>query len=114
MIKIILTVGLLLIFVYAVLQRKRIRLLTTVIALSVIPGLAVVWFPEAATVFANAIGVGRGADLIFYLWILISAGVMVIMHVQLKAQEQRITLLAREIAIGRAELPSGANDTASS
>jgi len=111
MIKFILTIGLLLIFVYAVLQRDRIRLLTTVIALSVLPGLGIVWFPEAATVFANAIGVGRGADLIFYLWILVSAGVMMIMHVQLKAQEQRITLLAREIAIGRAEPPNDSSAT---
>ena len=99
MIQIILTLGLILIFVYALLQRDRIRLLTTIIAVSVLPGLVFVWFPDASTRFANAIGVGRGADLIFYLWILVSAAVMVIMHVQLKSQEQKITQLAREIAI---------------
>jgi len=102
MIQIILTLGLALIFVYAILQRGRIRLLGSAIAVAALAGVGVVWAPDAATYIANRIGVGRGADLIFYLWVLVGAAVMVIMHVQLKVQEHRITLLARALAIERA------------
>jgi hypothetical protein len=102
MIQIILTLGLTLIFVYSILQRHRIRIIASAIAAAALFGIVMVRFPDAVTTLANGIGVGRGADLIFYLWVLVGAAVMVIMHVQMKVQEQKITLLARELAIERA------------
>lgn len=64
--------------------------------------LAFVWAPELATKLAHGLGVGRGADLVLYMYGLVSFLLILDLSLKLKSQNQVITRLAREIAIERA------------
>jgi len=65
-------------------------------------GLYIVWFPETSTAVANVLGIGRGADLIFYTWIAFSFGVLLNVHLKLRQHLNLITRLSRSIAIHNA------------
>ena len=62
-------------------------------------GIALTLQPEAATTIAHWLGVGRGADLIFYLWTLLSALLIANVHFRLRAQKAMLTTLTRELAL---------------
>jgi hypothetical protein len=61
-----------------------------------------VWIPSHATVLAELVGIGRGVDLILYLWVVISLIVLLNLHLKLRAQMETITVLARELALANA------------
>jgi small membrane protein len=65
-------------------------------------GLYFLWLPSHATWLAELVGVGRGADLVLYVWVVISLIVTLNLHLRLRAQTELITALAREIAIANA------------
>ena len=65
-------------------------------------GLFFVWFPEQATRIATWVGIGRGVDLVIYVWIGISLIVLLNLHLKIRAQMELITVLARKIAIAGA------------
>jgi len=69
-------------------------------------GLYFVWLPEHATWIAAWAGIGRGVDLILYVWVVISLLVMLNLHLKLRAQMELITALAREVAIANAHSPA--------
>lgn len=62
-------------------------------------GLYTVWFPDTSTAIAHILGIGRGADLIFYTWIAFSFGVLLNVHLKLRQHLNLITRLSRNIAI---------------
>lgn len=64
-------------------------------------GLYFVWLPAHATWLAEHVGIGRGVDLILYVWVIISLLVMLNLHLKLRAQMELITSLTREIAIAK-------------
>ena len=66
-------------------------------------GLYFVWFPSHATILAELAGIGRGVDLILYVWVVISLLIVLNLHLKLRAQMELITALAREIAIVKAQ-----------
>lgn len=66
-------------------------------------GIAVTLQPDAANVIAHFLGVGRGADLIFYLWTLLSALLIANIHFRLRQQKSMLTTLTRELALLGAE-----------
>ena len=71
-----------------------------------------VLFPDLTTVVANAVGVGRGVDLVTYLVEITVLFVMVHYYTKFVEQQQQITRLVREVALLRAEVegckgPSG-------
>ena len=49
-------------------------------------------------------GIGRGTDLILYVWILISSAILLILYLNARQQFQVITVLARTIALRDAEV----------
>jgi hypothetical protein len=65
-------------------------------------GLYFVWIPTHATRLAELVGIGRGVDLILYLWVVISLIVLLNLHLKLRAQMDLITVLAREMALANA------------
>jgi small membrane protein len=69
-------------------------------------GLYFVWFPSHASTLAEMAGIGRGVDLIIYIWVVISLLVALNLHLKLRAQMELITALAREIAIANARTES--------
>lgn len=84
---------------YAWLQYRLTPVLGLSSMLAAIAGLYLVWVPEHATRLAAIAGIGRGVDLIIYLWVVISLIIVLNLHLKLRAQMELITALARAIAL---------------
>jgi len=69
----------------------------------IIAGIFFVWSPDYATWIANAMGIGRGADLIYYIWMVLSLAVFINIHLKLKENVTLVTQLARQMAIADAQ-----------
>ena len=66
-------------------------------------------FPDATSLLAHLLGIGRGVDLIVYLSLLISFYLIFRLYVALARLEQTITALVRAIALE--QLPESADST---
>jgi hypothetical protein len=95
----LLTFGLCAAWLYVLTQPGVSKFLTLMMYSVITAGLYFVWLPEHATYLANRIGIGRGADLIFYTWIVFSLGVLINIHIKMRKNVVLLTELARHIAI---------------
>lgn len=95
----ILIVGLVFCMAYAFLQRPKSQLVRLGMSALVIPGIYFVLFPEHANELAHFVGIGRGADLLLYCWLLISLVVSINLQFKLLRLQGVVTDLAREIAL---------------
>jgi hypothetical protein len=62
-------------------------------------GLYFVWAPQQTTSIAETFGIGRGVDLILYLWVCISLNLLLSLYLKLRTQQEAITKLARAMAL---------------
>ena len=102
--------------------RRRAPIIGAAIALAALVGTYFVWMPEQLTTVAHAMGVGRGADLVLYLWVSITFLALAALVLELRHLQRQLTLLAREQSLLRARdepvpgespsRPSAANDAA--
>lgn len=99
----LLSASLAFIIIFAFTQKAKSPFVSVVSTLSALAGLYLVWAPSQANVIAHAIGIGRGADLIFYCWGLISLVLLLNVYFKLRSNFELITALARKIAILEAE-----------
>jgi hypothetical protein len=90
------------ILIYAFAERRRSPVVGALALAASLAGLYFVWMPAHATALAEFAGVGRGVDLIIYIWVVISLLVLLNLHLKLRAQTEALTGLARAIAIGDA------------
>ena len=102
-INVLLSIALLLIVTYAWTQRGQSPAVSVVTLLCAAAAMYFVWAPETANVIAHKLGVGRGADLIFYCWGLISFAVLLNLHFKMRKRDEQMTILARKLAILEAE-----------
>lgn len=65
-------------------------------------GLYLVWAPAHTTEIAGMLGIGRGADLIMYLWVCISLNLLLSLHLKQLRQQETLTRLARHVALANA------------
>ncbi len=72
-----------------------------VIVVVLAAGISVMW-PNTLTRVAEAVGVGRGADLVLYLLVVTFMLVSVVLFRRVSELERRYTTLARSIAVGNA------------
>ena len=86
------------VLVYAWAEYRRSPLVGALSIVAGLAGLYFVWMPSHSTLVAEFVGIGRGVDLILYLWVCISLTVMLNLHLKLRAQQETITKLARSIA----------------
>lgn len=98
-IRLLLTIGLLIFLVYGTGQRAKSRFVFYSTLAIAVAGIFFVWVPEEANALAYIFGVGRGADLILYCWILTSLIVALNLHVLIHANLQLTTELARQLAL---------------
>lgn len=105
MIKIILSAALSLCFAYAFLQRRKSRTVAVGITLVSAIGLWLVIVPDHATRLAEALGVGRGADLALYFWIVISLFLLMSLQFKIFGLQRDITALTRHLALQSAVHP---------
>ena len=61
--------------------------------------------PEATTVVANVLGVGRGADLLTYILATGSVFAAILLYTKIHNTERTVTELVRSMAIMDAEVP---------
>ena len=98
-IQLLLTVGVLAVLFYALAHRRQTPVVAVVISAGSLVGCFFVWYPETANDVARWVGVGRGADLVFYCWGVISAGIIVNLHVKARLAQTQFTALIRELAL---------------
>jgi len=104
-IQFVLTAGVCLCLLYAFNQIKRWPL-SFAIALVATFGLVFIWHPEWANSLAVWVGVSRGADLMFYIWIVISMFVILNLHIRNRVVDRKLAAIVREIALIKPEYPN--------
>ena len=68
-------------------------------------GIILVVFPELTNKIAVALGVGRGADLVFYLFIVAFCYLILLVYAKIKKMEQQLAELARKQALNEVKSP---------
>lgn len=101
--QILLAIGLLIIMVYAFTQKAKSPVVSILTMISALAGLYFVWAPNQANAIAHAVGIGRGADLTFYCWIVISLAILLNLHFKIRSNLELLTAMARKVAIAEAE-----------
>lgn len=99
----LLAIGLLIIMVYAFTQKAKSPVVSILTMISALAGLYFVWAPNQANAIAHAVGIGRGADLTFYCWIVISLAILLNLHFKIRSNLELLTAMARKVAIAEAE-----------
>jgi len=90
------------IVVYAWSEYARSPVVAVLTLLVASAGLYFVWMPDHSTQLAETVGIGRGVDLILYIWVCLSLIVLLNLHLKLRTQMELITALARKIALADA------------
>lgn len=104
-IQLILSSGLLLIGIYAYVRFRSAVIDAILIFIFIGTGILLVIFPNLTNKIANKLGVGRGADLVFYLCILFFFFILLKLYSRIRKLEQTITKLARNDSIKAASKP---------
>ena len=104
-IQIVLSAALLAIIAYALSQRRKAFGISVAMAFIAAVGLVMVWAPELSNDIAHAMGVGRGADLVLYCFVVLMMAAVLNLHLRLRSDRETITELARAIAILTARVP---------
>lgn len=71
----------------------------------ILVGYVFIWIPELTTKIAALVGIGRGADLILYVWIILNLFLILRLHMKLREQSESFTKLVRQFALQAAEAP---------
>src|SRR5437763_43851 len=97
-IQILLISGVIVIFLYYVFRLRS--ALFDLLLLSAFAGLAIfiILFPDFTNVVASKLGVGRGADLLFYICILLFLFIIMKLYSRLRRLEQKLTEFVRDKA----------------
>ncbi|NTU70905.1 MAG: DUF2304 domain-containing protein [Coriobacteriia bacterium] len=85
---------------------KRILLILFVLA-----AILAVLFPDELTVFANFLGVGRGADLLLYATVAGLVVALLAVYARFKDVEEKLATLARSMAILESRLAEATSST---
>ena len=80
--------------------------------LAIAVGAVAVLFPDLVTQVANAVGVGRGTDLVVYLLCVAFLFTTIGLHMRLAALHDRFVELSRRLALSEARSAEDHSDTA--
>lgn len=104
-IRVALILGLTLALFYSFSQRQKSRLIAWTIGAVALAGIYFVLFPNQTSTIATLVGVGRGADLVVYCWLVISLIVSVNLQFKILALREQVTEIARELALQSPHIP---------
>lgn len=97
---------LLVVFGLVYVARFRSRLLNRLIVVFISGlGVLMVMLPDLSNAMAHFLGVGRGADLLTYLGLSGLAFLWLLMYSRLRTLDERMTVLARALAMNTARTP---------
>jgi hypothetical protein len=108
-IKILLITGVAFIAVYFFIRLRNSLFDLLLLLFLIAAALTFIFFPDITNRLAHYMGVGRGADLIFYTSILIFWFVILKLYARIRKLEQIITIVIRKEALE--EAGNAANDT---
>lgn len=101
--QVVFTLLLIAVMLAAFAQLRQIPVVGGLVICAALFGAYIVWMPDHATYLANLVGIGRGADLVLYVWVLISSAILLLLHLNLREQLHLITALARRMALSDVE-----------
>jgi hypothetical protein len=101
--QILLLIGLLF-FIFYVIEIRKLVFDRIIFIIGAVVGIFLVFFPEVSTVVANWMGIGRGADLVFYLFIIVSLFYFVSVNAEIRHLQKQITELTRTQALANPTL----------
>lgn len=101
-IQLILLTGLAFITLYVVTRLKKRLLDIVLLTLLVMCALVFIIWPSVTNTLANWLGVGRGADLVFYVSILLFWFVALKLYARVRKLEQMLTQIIRQDALNKA------------
>lgn len=105
-IQVVLSAGILVIGWYSYRKLRSSYVDAILIFLFIAAGLIVVFAPDLSTKVAHFLGVGRGADLIFYISILFFAFLIMKLYARTRRLEQMLTKFIRDESIKNANDPT--------
>lgn len=103
-IRILMLAGLAAIGYLVFLRRNRLPIHIVTVFVILGAGALAVLFPEDTDVIANYVGVGRGVDLIMYLFEVAAIFVLIHYYTKFVELQRQLTTLTRELAILKADL----------
>lgn len=89
----------LLLFIVYVYRLRSVLLERMIYLLCAFIGMVLVIAPDFSTRIANFLGIGRGADLLVYLFIIMGLFYAVSLRARIKRNEQQLTALVRRMAL---------------
>jgi small membrane protein len=101
-IKIILVIPLLVIIFFLLKNIQNNTLYRSFLTLVAALGIFLVFFPDLTTVFANKVNVGRGTDLLIYLFIIMFFIVSMMLYSKMRKIEATQTSIIRHLSIQNA------------
>lgn len=110
-VQIILTFGFLILAAFGWLRMGSVRVFASALTLICFAGIYFIWVPRNLTLVANWLGVGRGADLLLYIFLTFVMFELLIVRIRDKEQSELITRLARRLAIDDAKRRAGDRHT---
>ena len=108
-IKLVLLTGVVFIALYLLVRWRKQVLDVIFLGLLVIAAIVFILYPDITTAIAHKLGVGRGADLVFYISILIFWFILLKFYMRIRRLEQTVTAIIRDNAIKQAHEPSKDN-----
>ena len=97
-IQILLICGIAFLYLYYALRLKSAITDLAVLFVFAALGIFFILFPDKSTAIAARLGVGRGADLLFYLCILLFLFIILKLYARIRKIEYNLTLLVRKQA----------------
>lgn len=91
---------------YSRAQRRRAPLISDIVAIVSVTALVFVWRPDWTNDIAAFMGIGRGADLLMYCFVMVTLIVTFLINLRLRVMLQQITDLARYVALQNAQRPA--------
>jgi hypothetical protein len=98
-IQIILLTGISFIGIYFILSLRKKILDIVLLAIMVVIALAFIVWPDLTNIIAHKLGVGRGADLVFYVSIIIFWFIVLKLYIRIRKLEKMFTEIIRKDAL---------------
>jgi len=95
--------GVSLLGIYYVIRLKKTVVDLMLMMLLILTAIGFILWPELTNKIANGLGVGRGADLVYYVCILLFSFALLKLYSRMRRLEQEFTKLVREDALKKVE-----------
>lgn len=93
------------VFAATILRGGRTGIVKHAMLLVCATGTLFVWWPSLTTELANFLGIGRGADLLLYCFVMVTLLASFWLLARLKQTQERLTMIVRHLAVSSPDWP---------